>query len=76
MRERVEAMRRQLMGSLTGQFEREIERSLARVRDAIAPYSRFVRTEHERLAAANAELTAIRDRLAGLQQRVGTGASS
>ena len=76
MRERVEVMRRQLMGSLTGQFEREIERSVARVRDAVAPYSRFVRTEQERLAAANAELTAIRGRLAGLQQRVGTAASS
>jgi hypothetical protein len=75
-RARVEAMRRQLMTSLSGQFEREIERSLARVRDAISPYSRFVRTEHERLAAANAELTAIRDRLSGLQQRVGAGGSS
>jgi small GTP-binding protein len=69
MRERVEAMRRQLMASLTGQFDREIERSLARVRDAISPYSRFVRTEHERLAAAQTELTALRDQLAGLQRR-------
>jgi hypothetical protein len=57
------------MASLTGQFDREIERSLARVRDAISPYSRFVRTEHERLAAAQTELTALRDQLAGLQRR-------
>lgn len=70
MRERIDAMRRQLMESLTTQFDREIERSLARVRDAIAPYSRFVRTEHERLSAAQTELTAFRDQLTSLQRRI------
>ena len=69
----IDAMRRQLMGSLTGQFDREIERSLARVRDAIAPYSRFVRTEHERLAAAKTELTAIRASTGGAPATRGDG---
>lgn len=71
MRERIEAMRRQLMESLTTQFDREVDRSIAGVRDAIAPYSRFVRTEHDGLANVQAELTAIREQLAGLQRRVG-----
>jgi small GTP-binding protein len=70
MRERIDGMRRQLMDSLTAQFDREVERSLARVTDAIAPYSRFVRTEHERLTAAQTELTVLRDQLASLQRRI------
>jgi small GTP-binding protein len=70
MRERIEAMRRQLMTSLTSQFEREVDRSIDRVRDAMMPYSRFVRTEHGRLTAAQAELTAVRDELAALQRQV------
>ena len=63
-------MRRQLMGSLITQFDREVERSLSRVRDAIAPYSRFVRTEHERLESAHADLTTGRERLASLQRQI------
>lgn len=70
MRFRIETMRKELMGALTGQFDREVERSVSRVRDAISPYSRFVRAEHDRLAATETELTAIRDQLAALQGRV------
>jgi hypothetical protein len=69
MRERIEAMRRQLMASLTSQFDREVDRSVTRVGDAVAPYSRFVRTEHAHLASARADLTASRQQLMGLQHR-------
>jgi small GTP-binding protein len=71
MRERIEAMRRQLMASLTSQFDREVDRSVTRVGDAVAPYSRFVRTEHAHLASARADLTAARQQLMGLQHRAG-----
>jgi small GTP-binding protein len=70
MRERIEGMRTELMTSLTGQFDREIERSVGRVHEAIAPYSRFVRTEHERLATAEAEIGAVREEMEGLRRRV------
>lgn len=70
MRERIEAMRRQLMESLTNQFEREVDRSAGRVREAVAPYSRFVRAEHQRLGAARQELAAAREQLGGLQRRI------
>jgi small GTP-binding protein len=70
MRDRIEAMRRQLMESITSQFEREVERSLDRVRDAISPYSRFVRSEHERLSTARLDLSSLRDAVIGLLRRV------
>ena len=70
MRDRIEQMRRQLMESLTTQFDREVDRSVARVRDAVAPYSRFVRAEHGRLDEAADELGATLDALSGLQRRV------
>ena len=70
MRARIETMRRQLVASLTAQFDREVERSLSRIRDAVAPYTRFVRAEHQRLDAARGELAAIGDQLGGLQRRV------
>ena len=70
MRTRIEAMRRQLVASLTAQFEREVDRSVSRIQDAVLPYTRFVRAERQRLEAAQAELTAIGDQLAGLQRRV------
>jgi small GTP-binding protein len=72
MRERIEAMRRQLMESLTTQFDREVNRSVARIADAISPYGRFVRTERERLLRAESELTAISAELEGLRHRVET----
>ena len=65
-------MREQLMGALTGQFDREVERSAQQVQEAVGPYTRFVRAERERLdihprrAAADphrARAAAGRDRL-------------
>jgi len=70
MRERIEAMRQQMMDSLTSQFDREVERSVGRVRDAVAPYSRFVRAEQQRLGTAHDELTAARRQLSDLQRRI------
>ena len=59
LREKIEAMRQQLMTSLTGQFDREVEGSLRRIDEAISPYTRFVRAEREHLNAAREELTAV-----------------
>jgi small GTP-binding protein len=70
MRARIETMRQQLVASLTAQFDREVDRSVSRIHDAVLPYTRFVRAEHQRLDAARAELTEIGDQLGGLQRRV------
>jgi hypothetical protein len=69
LREKIEAMRRQLMETLTHQFDREVERSTERVHEAIAPYTRFVRAEQARLVGLHSELTSLRDEIAGLQKR-------
>ena len=60
---KVHALREKLIGALVPAFERERDRSQQRIREAIAPWARFVRTEKERLEEARAAL-----------DRIGTGA--
>ena len=67
---KVTDLREQLMKALNGQFDREIEQSLARIREAIAPYTRFVRAEHIRLSDGQNELVRIRDGLNKLKSDV------
>ncbi len=43
-------LRRRLIDDLTASFDREIERSVHRVQQAVSPYTRFVRAEGEKLA--------------------------
>jgi hypothetical protein len=57
MMERVAALRIQLTGALTTQFEKELNKSLQRINEAIAPYTRFVRAEQTKLEETRAELT-------------------
>jgi hypothetical protein len=62
MREKVAAMRENLTRALRDEFEREIENSRHRISEGIAPYSRFVRAEHEKLGTMRTTLeTAKRD---------------
>jgi small GTP-binding protein len=70
LRQKIAAMREQLMSSLTAQFDREIEGSLRRIDEAIAPYTRFVRAERDRLTTAREELTAVNQGLVQLRSRV------
>ncbi|NOQ40240.1 MAG: GTP-binding protein [Anaerolineales bacterium] len=48
MREKVKAMGNQLTDSLSTHFNQEIERSLQEIKDTIAPYTRFIRSENEK----------------------------
>ncbi|MBN1995872.1 MAG: dynamin family protein [Anaerolineae bacterium] len=57
MMERVAALRLQLTNALTTQFEKELNRSLQRINEAIAPYTRFVRAEQQKLQETQAELS-------------------
>ncbi len=68
--DQLRALRERLMGALTEQFDREVERSLQRVREAIGPYTRFVRAERERLEELRAGLTGSRAALDALEERV------
>ncbi len=70
LREKIGTMRQQLMSALTGQFDRELERSLHRINEAIAPYTRFIRAERDRLAETRDELTGIKEQLARLRAQI------
>ena len=67
---KVTAMREKLAGALRGQFEREMERGRQRIAEGIAPYSRFVRSEHEELAAARTTLETIQRAIETLRERI------
>ena len=57
MGERVTALRSQLSSSLNVQFDKELKRSLERINEATAPYTRFVRAEQDKLQQTQTELT-------------------
>ena len=71
LRTKVEVMRGRLMEALTAQFEHELTHSLARIREAVSPYTRFVRTERERLSAAREDFRRIRDGLERIRTSLG-----
>jgi hypothetical protein len=72
LRTKVAGLRERLMGALTTQFERELARSRQRFEEAMAPYTRFVRAEHERLSSLGAELATLDADLARLRGRIET----
>ena len=67
---KLEALREQLMSSMTEAFERELNRSVQRLREAIAPYTRFVRSEQQKLGRVEAELTQISSGLGQIRSRI------
>ena len=69
---RVARLREQLTGALKGQFQREIDRSVRRIEEAIAPYVQFVEGERSNIAARQQELGQIRTRVAQLTTTVET----
>lgn len=70
-RERADELERRLIEVMREQFEHELERSIERIREAIAPYTRFVRTQTERLNRYDADLTAIASDLRSIRHEVG-----
>jgi small GTP-binding protein len=70
MREKIAAVRARLSDALREQFHKEIQRSADRIREGIAPYSRFVRAEGDSLKVIDQELREIANELASLRARV------
>ena len=70
MRRKVAAVRERLSGALREEFTREIAASGTRIRDGIAPYSRFIRAEGDKLRTMDEELRAIGAALQGLRGKV------
>jgi hypothetical protein len=70
MQEKVTALRGRLAAALRTEFERAQEQSRARLEQAIAPYSRFVRAEQARWTAARSTLALVRDRARSFRDRL------
>jgi small GTP-binding protein len=70
LNEKMAALRAQLSDSLRGQFEKEIRNSQERIQEAIAPYTRFVRAEREKLEDMGRKLKDLKLAIDGLKGRL------
>ena len=70
LRTRLGTLRTNLNEVMTRQFSNELESGMHRIRDAIAPYTRFVRVEREKLDRIHAELAGARSRVESLRTEI------
>jgi small GTP-binding protein len=70
MRQKIAEVRQKLADALRAQFTKEIARATDRIRTSIAPYSRFVRAEGEKLETTEQELIKITAELASLRGKI------
>ncbi len=57
--DKIASVRKQLIHSLQTHFEKEITRSLQHIHEAIAPYTRFIRSERERITKCQTDLQSL-----------------
>ena len=70
LRTKINELRAQLNAVLERQFERELQDGLQRIREAIAPYTRFVRVDARRSEKLEADLERAGAELATLRAEV------
>ena len=63
-------LRGKLMSSLGEQFDREMRRGTQRIEDTIAPFGRFVRAEHDKIAQQQVILAELEAHVIGLQAQL------
>jgi small GTP-binding protein len=68
-REKITSLRANLLGAMTIQFGNERENAVVRLRDGIAPYTRYVRSERERIDKAAGTLARLRQTISELRGR-------
>jgi uncharacterized protein HemX len=69
-RQRTLELRDKLSQAMTQQFNTELARSIERIREAMAPYTRFIRLERERMSSALQRLDEIDKTLATLRAEI------
>jgi len=72
MRAKVKMMRDQLTKSLSTHFNHEIERGLQEIKDTIAPYTRFIRSENEKNQLAHQALENYLGEIINLTDQIGS----
>jgi len=70
-RRRSAELEERLITVMSEQFEHELSRSVRRIEDAIAPYTRFVRDQRTKFTQIDSDLTGVRNDLRALRHRVG-----
>ena len=70
LHDKIGNMRQELMDALTNQFDRELQRSIRHIQAAIAPYTRFIRAEHDKLNANQSKLKKIEENLNKLEVQI------
>ncbi len=70
LEEKLAELRQKLVSSLTEQFNREIRRSAQRIEDTIAPFSRFVRAEQDKIGRQHEQLVELEAHVLGLRAQL------
>ena len=70
LHKKLEDLRQRLVAAMSEEFDRELARSLQRLREAIAPYTRFVRAEQQKLTRIEGELVEISSTLGQIRTRI------
>jgi len=70
LKAKTEDLRTRLHQVLNDALERELERATGRLREAVAPYGRFVRSEHQQLESIRTALGDVSTEMRRLQARV------
>jgi hypothetical protein len=69
-KEKMETLREKLLTALTTQFNHEAESDITRMKEGVAPYTRFVHGELERVDKAQTRLEGLRQQVSELSARV------
>jgi len=70
LQEKIAALRARLGQALTEQFEAELSRSMARIREAIQPYTRFIETQQTTLDESQSALREAQGAMAALKAQI------
>jgi hypothetical protein len=68
-KQKMQALRARLVEALTKQFKEEREIVIARLKDGVAPYTRYIYSEMERIETAGVALADSRQKLSALRAR-------
>jgi small GTP-binding protein len=69
-REKIADLRTQLAAAMRRAFERELEQMLIRIREAVAPYTRFIRSQREHLITVQRKLSDVDVELGRLRDEI------
>jgi len=71
-REKIVALRTNLHNALTNAFVNESKNSVSLLKDNVAPYTRFVHAEQERISKTQSQLEELHKNLSALRARIET----